>query len=395
MKNRKVYVTTFCGVAVAMNIVLGIITSALGIPLYLDTLGTVLSAAILGPLPGIIVGALSNIITGLIYSVSDIPFCLVNMAVGLIVGLVAKKWKFGIVPAVITGIALSFICPAIGTPIGIYVYGGLNGSVSDMLVMSLVQGGKTILGPNGSGKSTLARHLNVLLLPNEGKVWIDGKDTQAKERLYEIRSRVGMVFQNPDNQIIGTSVEEDVAFGPENKNVEPEKIRKIVEDVLRKVRLWEKRKTPPSKLSGGQKQRLATADALAGIPECLVLDEPTAMLDPSSRKEVINIVKELNQKEGMTIILITHHTDEVVDADRIILMKDGKIIGDDTPKKIFADHSLLKSAKMDIPPVVELSMRLKKQNIGLDEPVLHEQEMIRKITELYRSKCGGWKDTAR
>ena len=137
MKNRKVYVTTFCGVAVAMNIVLGIITSALGIPLYLDTLGTVLSAAILGPVPGIIVGALSNI-------VSDIPFCLVNVAVGLIVGLVAKKWKFGIVPAVITGIALSFICPAIGTPIGIYVYGGLNGSVSDMLVMSLVQGGKTI-----------------------------------------------------------------------------------------------------------------------------------------------------------------------------------------------------------------------------------------------------------
>ena len=144
MKNRKVYVTTFCGVAVAMNIVLGIITSALGIPLYLDTLGTVLSAAILGPLPGIIVGALSNIITGLIYSVSDIPFCLVNMAVGLIVGLVAKKWKFGIVPAVITGIAHSFISTAIGTPIGIYVYGGLNGSVSDMLVMSLVQGGKTI-----------------------------------------------------------------------------------------------------------------------------------------------------------------------------------------------------------------------------------------------------------
>ena len=217
-----------------------------------------------------------------------------------------------------------------------------------------------ILGPNGSGKSTLAKHLNVLLLPN-----------------------------------VGTSVEEDVAFGPENKNVEPEKIRRIVEDVLRKVRLWEKRKTPPSKLSGGQKQRLATADALAGLPECLVLDEPTAMLDPSSRKEVINIVKELNQKEGMTIILITHHTDEVVDADRIILMKDGKIIGDDIPKKIFADCSLLKRAKMDIPPVVELGMRLKKQKIGLDEPVLHEQEMIRKITELYRSKCGGWKDAAR
>ena len=252
-----------------------------------------------------------------------------------------------------------------------------------------------ILGPNGSGKSTLAKHLNVLLLPNEGTVWINGKDTHAKERLWEIRSQVGMVFQNPDNQIIGTSVEEDVAFGPENKNIEPEKIRKIVETVLRKVKLWDRRKASPSILSGGQKQRLATADALAGLPACLVLDEPTAMLDPDSRKEVINIVKELNRKEGMTIILITHHTDEVVDADRIVLMKDGKIIGDDIPKKIFADYELLKKAKMDIPPVVELGMRLEKQQIGLEGPVLQEQEMIKKIVKLYRSKCGGKKDAAR
>ena len=252
-----------------------------------------------------------------------------------------------------------------------------------------------ILGPNGSGKSTLAKHLNVLLLPNEGTVWIDGKDTHAKERLWEIRSQVGMVFQNLDNQIIGTSVEEDVAFGPENKNIEPEKIRKIVETVLRKVKLWDRRKASPSILSGGQKQRLATADALAGLPACLVLDEPTAMLDPDSRKEVINIVKELNRKEGMTIILITHHTDEVVDADRIVLMKDGKIIGDDIPKKIFADYELLKKAKMDIPPVVELGMRLEKQQIGLEGPVLQEQEMIEKIVKLYRSKCGGKKDAAR
>ena len=251
-----------------------------------------------------------------------------------------------------------------------------------------------ILGPNGSGKSTLAKHLNVLLLPNEGTVWIDGKDTHAKERLWEIRSQVGMVFQNPDNQIIGTSVEEDVAFGPENKNIEPEKIRKIVETVLRKVKLWDRRKASPSILSGGQKQRLATADALAGLPACLVLDEPTAMLDPDSRKEVINIVKELNRKEGMTIILITHHTDEVVDADRIVLMKDGKIIGDDIPKKIFVDYELLKKAKMDIPPVVELGMRLEKQQIGLEGPV-QEQEMIEKIVKLYRSKCGGKKDAAR
>lgn len=252
-----------------------------------------------------------------------------------------------------------------------------------------------ILGPNGSGKSTLAKHLNVLLLPNEGTVWIDGKDTHAKERLWEIRSQVGMVFQNPDNQIIGTSVEEDVAFGPENKNIEPEKIRKIVETVLRKVKLWDRRKASSSRLSGGQKQRLATADALAGLPACLVLDEPTAMLDPDSRKEVINIVKELNRKEGMTIILITHHTDEVVDADRIVLMKDGKIIGDDIPKKIFADYELLKKAKMDIPPVVELGMRLEKQQIGLEGPVLQEQEMIEKIVKLYRSKYGGKKDAAR
>ena len=252
-----------------------------------------------------------------------------------------------------------------------------------------------ILGPNGSGKSTLAKHLNVLLLPNEGTVWINGKDTHAKERLWEIRSQVGMVFQNPDNQIIGTSVEEDVAFGPENKNIEPEKIRKIVETVLRKVKLWDRRKASPSILSGGQKQRLATADALAGLPACLVLDEPTAMLDPDSRKEEINIVKELNRKEGMTIILITHHTDEVVDADRIVLMKDGKIIGDDIPKKIFADYELLKKAKMDIPPVVELGMRLEKQQIGLEGPVLQEQEMIEKIVKLYRSKCGGKKDAAR
>ena len=240
-----------------------------------------------------------------------------------------------------------------------------------------------ILGPNGSGKSTLAKHLNVLLLPNEGTVWIDGKDTHAKERLWEIRSQVGMVFQNPDNQIIGTSVEEDVAFGPENKNIEPEKIRKIVETVLRKVKLWDRRKASPSRLSGGQKQRLATADALAGLQACLVLDEPTAMLDPDSRKE------------EMTIILITHHTDEVVDADRIVLMKDGKIIGDDIPKKIFADYELLKKAKMDIPPVVELGMRLEKQQIGLEGPVLQEQEMIEKIVKLYRSKCGGKKDAAR
>lgn len=252
-----------------------------------------------------------------------------------------------------------------------------------------------ILGHNGSGKSTLAKHMNAILVPTGGTMWVNGRDTKDPNELMNVRQSAGMVFQNPDNQIIGTSVEEDVAFGPENKNIEPEKIRKIVETVLRKVKLWDRRKASPSRLSGGQKQRLATADALAGLPACLVLDEPTAMLDPDSRKEVINIVKELNRKEGMTIILITHHTDEVVDADRIVLMKDGKIIGDDIPKKIFADYELLKKAKMDIPPVVELGMRLEKQQIGLEGPVLQEQEMIEKIVKLYRSKCGGKKDAAR
>ena len=252
-----------------------------------------------------------------------------------------------------------------------------------------------ILGPNGSGKSTLAKHLNVLLLPNEGTVWIEGNDTAAKEKLWEIRSQVGMVFQNPDNQIIGTSVEEDVAFGPENKNIESEKIRKIVRNVLLKVGLWSKRKSSPMKLSGGQKQKLAIADALASNPGCLVLDEPTAMLDPGSRKEVIKIAHELNQKEKMTIVLITHHTDEVVDADRIILMKEGKIVGDGTPEDIFGDIQLLQDVKMDIPPVVELGMRLKRRGIELDTPILREQDMIEAIEKLYRMKCGGSEDAER
>lgn len=240
-----------------------------------------------------------------------------------------------------------------------------------------------ILGPNGSGKSTLAKHLNVLLLPSDGTVWIDGTDTRVKEKLWEMRGHVGMVFQNPDNQIIGTSVEEDVAFGPENKNVSPEKIREIVKIVLTKVGLWNKRKFSPMKLSGGQKQKLAAADALAGNPKCLVLDEPTAMLDPASRREVIKLVHELNREDEMTIVLITHHTDEVVDADRIVLMKDGKIVGDGSPRSIFSNIPLLKEVKMDIPPVVELSMRLKENGVPLDAPILKEEDMVEAIVGLY------------
>lgn len=243
-----------------------------------------------------------------------------------------------------------------------------------------------ILGPNGSGKSTLAKHLNVLLLPAEGTVWIDGKDTRDQEKLWQIRSQVGMVFQNPDNQIIGTSVEEDVAFGPENQKLPSEKIREIVKLCLTKVGLWEFRKASPTRLSGGQKQRLAIADTLAGNPECIVLDEPTAMLDPVSRKEVIKVIRELNQKEKITIVLITHHTEEVVNADKIFLMKAGQIIGEGKPEEIFSDEELLKEARMDVPQMTQLGMRLKKRGIEIHTPVLDEEMMAREILRLYDEK---------
>ena len=243
-----------------------------------------------------------------------------------------------------------------------------------------------ILGPNGSGKSTLAKHLNVLLLPAEGTVWIDGKDTRDQEKLWQIRSQVGMVFQNPDNQIIGTSVEEDVAFGPENQKLPSEKIREIVKLCLTKVGLWEFRKASPTRLSGGQKQRLVIADTLAGNPECIVLDEPTAMLDPVSRKEVIKVIRELNQKEKITIVLITHHTEEVVNADKIFLMKAGQIIGEGKPEEIFSDEELLKEARMDVPQMTQLGMRLKKRGIEIHTPVLDEEMMAREILRLYDEK---------
>ena len=253
-----------------------------------------------------------------------------------------------------------------------------------------------ILGPNGSGKSTLAKHLNVLLLPAEGTVWINGKDTKDVEKLWQIRSQVGMVFQNPDNQIIGTNVEEDVAFGPENKNVPSEQIQKIVKNCLDKVGLWNYRKASPSRLSGGQKQRLAVADALAGSPECIVLDEPTAMLDPVSRKEVIRVIRELNQKEKITIVLITHHTDEVVDADKIFLMKEGHVIGEGTPEEVFSDEALLKEAKMDVPQMTQLGICLKKRGIPIQTPILDEESMIKEIRRLYdEKKCEGQRSAGR
>ena len=253
----------------------------------------------------------------------------------------------------------------------------------------------SILGHNGSGKSTLAKHINALLLPTEGSIWIDGTDTKAMDELWKIRQKAGMVFQNPDNQIIGTVVEEDVGFGPENMGIPTGKIWKRVDKSLESVGMTAFRHRSPNKLSGGQKQRVAIAGVLAMHPKCIILDEPTAMLDPASRKEVIKIAHELNQKEKMTIVLITHHTDEVVDADRIILMKEGEIVGDGTPEDIFGDIQLLQDVKMDIPPVVELGMRLKRRGIELDTPILREQDMIEAIDKLYRMKCGGSEDAER
>ena len=243
-----------------------------------------------------------------------------------------------------------------------------------------------VLGPNGSGKSTLAKHLNVLLLPDEGTVWIDGKDTKDVGALWNIRSNVGMVFQNPDNQIVGTSVEEDVAFGPENKNLPSEIIQERVADSLRAVGLLHKRKSSPFRLSGGQKQRVAIAGALAGAPKCIVLDEPTAMLDPAARKEVINVINRLNKEAGITIILITHHTDEVVGADKIILMNQGHIIREGTPEELFDDISILKAVKMDVPQVTELAWRLKSRGVPIRAPVLTEDQFVAEMMRIYNGE---------
>ena len=239
-----------------------------------------------------------------------------------------------------------------------------------------------VLGPNGCGKSTLAKHLNVLLLPKEGTVWIDGKNTADTALLWQIRQQVGMVFQNPDNQIIGTSVEEDTAFGPENHRIPPEEICRRVTESLAAVKLSHKRKASPSRLSGGQKQRLAVAGTIADAVQCIVLDEPTAMLDPNSRRDVLELVHTLNREKGITIILITHHTDEVVDADSIVLMDHGKILCQGAPREIFSRPELLAQVKMDMPQITDLCFRLAGQGLPLENPVLRQAEFVSQLSRL-------------
>ena len=233
-----------------------------------------------------------------------------------------------------------------------------------------------ILGHNGSGKSTLAKHMNAILNPTEGTVWVDGMDTNEEDKVWDIRQTAGMVFQNPDNQIIGQVVEEDVGFGPENMGIPTKEIWERVEESLRAVGMYQFRKHSPNKLSGGQKQRVSIAGVLAMHPKCIVLDEPTAMLDPSGRKEVIRAIRGLNQVEGVTVILITHYMEEIIHADKVFVMDQGRIAMEGTPKEIFSQVEKLKELRLDVPQVTMLAYELKKQGIALPDGILTTQELI-------------------
>lgn len=239
-----------------------------------------------------------------------------------------------------------------------------------------------ILGHNGSGKSTIAKHMNALLLPSEGTVIVDGLDTKDPNNLWEIRSRAGMVFQNPDNQLVATIVEEDVAFGPENLGVEPTEIRKRVDESLKKVGMYEYRRHAPHLLSGGQKQRIAIAGILAMKPKCIIFDEPTAMLDPSGRKEVLKNIKEINERYGITIVLITHYMDEAAEADRVIVMDNGKITLEGKPREVFSNVKKMKEIGLDVPQVTELSYELKNNGINIDTDILNVDEMVEALCQL-------------
>lgn len=243
-----------------------------------------------------------------------------------------------------------------------------------------------IIGHNGSGKSTLAKHINALLWPSEGTLWVDGKDTSDLENLYEIRRAAGMVFQNPDNQIIASVVEEDVGFGPENMGIPTEEIWDRVGESLKSVGMSKYRKHSPNKLSGGQKQRVAIAGVMAMEPKCIVLDEPTAMLDPTGRKEVIAAVHALNRKKGVTIILITHYMEEAVDADYVYVMEQGKMILQGKPKDVFSKVELLKEHRLDVPQITLLAHELRKAGLPISDGILTRQKLQEELAGLYRSK---------
>lgn len=239
-----------------------------------------------------------------------------------------------------------------------------------------------ILGHNGSGKSTMAKHMNALLIPTEGKMLVNKMDTSDMNNLWNIRETAGMVFQNPDNQLVATIVEEDVAFGPENLGVPPEEIRKRVDEALERVGMSEYKRHAPHLLSGGQKQRIAIAGILAMKPKCIIFDEPTAMLDPSGRKEVLDTIIDLNKNYGITVILITHYMDEGAKADRIVVMDKGKLILDGKPRDVFSNVEKMKSIGLDVPQVTELSYELQKAGINIDTRILDVNEMVNAICQL-------------
>ena len=251
---------------------------------------------------------------------------------------------------------------------------------------------EAILGHNGSGKSTFAKQINGLLLPTEGTLWISDMNTQDESMIWEIRKKTGMVFQNPDNQIIGNIVEEDVGFGPENIGVPTDEIWRRVDESLEAVGMTAYRKQSPNKLSGGQKQRVAIAGVMAMRPQCIVLDEPTAMLDPNGRSEVIRTVRELNQKEGVTVLLITHYMEEVIHADRVIVMDEGKIVMDGTPREIFSRVEELKRYRLDVPQVTELAYELKQAGVPLPDGVLTREEFIDALMRVFEKKRPEWRE---
>lgn len=239
-----------------------------------------------------------------------------------------------------------------------------------------------VLGHNGCGKSTLAKHFNGILIGNSGKVYVNGIDTADDDRIYDVRQTVGMVFQNPDNQLVATIVEEDVAFAPENLGIEPAEIRERVDEALNAVDMYKYRLHSAHQLSGGQKQRIAIAGVIAMRPQCIVLDEPTAMLDPKGRKSVMKTIKKLNSEFGITIVLITHYMDEAAQAERVVVMDNGKIIMDDVPKKIFSQVDRLNEVGLDVPQVTQLAYGLKKEGIDISLEVLTEEDMLGEIERL-------------
>ncbi len=239
-----------------------------------------------------------------------------------------------------------------------------------------------VLGHNGSGKSTFAKHINAILVPDEGKMYVDGMDTSDEEKLFSIRRKAGMVFQNPDNQIVATIVEEDVAFAPENLGIAPDEIRRRVDDALKAVNMYEYRNHAPTQLSGGQKQRVAIAGVIAMQPDCIILDEPTAMLDPQGRQEVMETIRRLNREKGITVILITHYMEEAAQSDRIVVIDGGRVLLDDVPKKVFAQVETLKSVGLDVPQVTELAYLLRKEGVMIEKDIISTEACVSALERL-------------